>query len=61
MQHVMDIIREQLREDAFVKEHEAEILNYYIAQSSSRNKKRPRPAPLGAETGHIIEEDEALG
>jgi hypothetical protein len=61
MQHVTDIIRQQLREEEFTRKHEAEILKHYITQSTSRNKKRPRPAPLEAETDHIIEENEALG
>lgn len=41
MEHIVDIIREQLEEDRFVRRHEAEILQLYAERSGLIRKKSP--------------------
>jgi hypothetical protein len=48
MKHTTEIIRELLREDEYIRTHEAEIIQYYIQRSASRAGLAARKAPASA-------------
>jgi hypothetical protein len=55
MKSVADIIREQLEEEAYIRTHEAEILQLYINRAGLANKKRPRSVNGGEGENRIME------
>ena len=60
MKALAEIIREQLQEEAFIRSHEAEILQHYIRKAGSGGRKAPQPARLDAGATRIIEEAKLL-
>ena len=56
MKSLKEIIREQLQEDAFIRAHEAQIIQHCIRRSQLALKKRPSSVTSGREETLIMNE-----
>lgn len=61
MKSIKDIIREQLEEEAFIRLHEAEILEYCAGGAGLAGRKRPSAVTLGREATLIMNETGTSG